>query len=107
MTMTIPSAEIVRSAPQAPRMSAFAERFSRTIQADCTDRMLITGDRHLRVVLNQFVAHHTADRSHQGHGVGLRAPEDEPNVIPFPTPTGRMRHRTVLGGLIHEYERAA
>ncbi|MBS2531665.1 integrase core domain-containing protein [Catenulispora sp. NF23] len=99
--------QIVRSAPQAPRMNAFAERFVRTVRAECTDRMLIAGDRHLRVVLDQFVAHYNAGRSHQGHGMGLRAPDDEPNVIPFPTPTGQIGRRTVLGGLIHEYERVA
>jgi transposase InsO family protein len=50
--------EIVKSAPQAPRMNAFAERFVRTVRAECTDRMLIASDRHLRTVLNQFVAHY-------------------------------------------------
>jgi len=37
----------------------------------------------------------------------LRAPDDDSNVIPFPVPVDRIRRRTVLGGLIHEYEQAA
>jgi putative transposase len=98
--------DIVKTAPQTPRMNAFAERFVRTVRAECTDRMLITGDRHLRVVLDQFVAHYNTGRSHQGHGMVLRAPNDDPNVIPFPAPVDRIRRRTVLGGLIHEYEQA-
>lgn len=37
----------------------------------------------------------------------LRAPNDNPNVIAFPTPTERIQRRTVLAGLINEYRPAA
>jgi putative transposase len=37
----------------------------------------------------------------------LRAPNDDPNVIAFPTPTERIQRRTVLSGLVQEYWRAA
>ncbi|WP_223297299.1 transposase [Catenulispora acidiphila] len=97
------SSLVMKTAPQALRLKAFAERFVRTVRAECTDRMLIAGDRHLRTVLEQFVEHYNAGRSRQGHGMRLRAP----NVIAFPTPINRIRRRTVLGGLIHEYEQAA
>jgi hypothetical protein len=40
--------EVLRSAPQCPRMNAYAERVVRTIRAECTDRMLIIGQRHLQ-----------------------------------------------------------
>ena len=97
----------VKTAPQAPRMNAFAERFVRTARAECTDRMLIAGPRHLYAVLNEFVEHYNAGRSHQGHGMDLRAPNDDPNVIAFPTPNERIQRRTVLAGLTHEYRPAA
>ena len=99
--------EVLKSAPQAPRMNAYAERFVRTVRAECTDRMLITSARYLRRVLGEFVEHYNAGRSHQGAGLGLRAPNDPNNVIPFPTPPERIQRRQRLGGLISEYRNAA
>ncbi len=73
---------VLPTAPQAPRMNAYAERFVRTVRAECTDRMLIIGERHLHAVPSEYVAHYNTGRSHQGHGMGLRAPDD-PDVLPF------------------------
>ncbi|MGW4385459.1 integrase core domain-containing protein [Streptomyces sp. NPDC004685] len=77
------------TAPQAPRMNAIAERFVRTVRAECTDRMLIGGERHPRTVLDHYVAYYNGGRSHQGAGLSLRAPDDDPNVLPFPVRAGR------------------
>jgi len=97
----------VTTAPQAPKMNAIAERFVGTVRRECTDRILIAGERHLCVVLDQYIAHYNAGRSHQGDGMSLRAPDDDPNVIPFPAQADRIRRKRVLGGLINEYEPAA
>ena len=97
----------IMTAPQAPKMNAIAERFIGSVRRECTDRMLIAGERHLRVVLDQYIAHYSAGRSHQGDGMCLRAPDDDPNVIPFPAQAARIRRKRVLGGLINEYETAA
>jgi putative transposase len=99
--------EVLKSAPQAPRMNAYAERFVRTVRAECTDRMLIVGERHLRRVLHEFIEHYNAGRSHQGVGLDLRAPKDPDNVVPFPASPGRIRREQRLGGLISEYQPAA
>jgi transposase InsO family protein len=99
--------EVVTTAPQAPRMNAIAERFVRTARAECTDRMLIAGERHARIVMAEYIKHYNTGRSHQGHGLGLRAPDDAPSVTPFPAPPHRIRRRQFLGGLINEYQPAA
>jgi hypothetical protein len=55
-----------------------------TVRAECIDRMLITGEHHPHAVLSEYVAHYNTGRGHQGHGMGLRAPDDHPNVLPSP-----------------------
>jgi len=94
-------------APQAPRMNAYAERFVRTVRAECTDRMLIAGEQHLRVILSEYIGHYNTGRSHQGEGMGLRAPDDAPDVIAFPVPPARIERRARLAGLINEYRQSA
>jgi putative transposase len=98
---------VVPTAPQAPRMNSYAERFVRTVRAECTDQMLITGERHLHAVLSEYIAHYNSGRSHQGHGMGLRAPDDDPDVLPFPVCTDRIQLRPRLGGLLNEYQQSA
>jgi hypothetical protein len=98
---------ILPIAPQAPRMNAIAERFVRTARAECTDQMLIAGEQHLRTILADYIGHYNTGRSHQGNGMDLRAPDDDPDLIAIPVPAARIQRRTRLAGLINEYQRAA
>jgi putative transposase len=95
--------EVLRSAPQCPKMNAYAERWVRTVRTECTDRMLILNERHLRQVLEEYVAHYNSARAHRS--LNLHAPLDDTNIIPFPS--GRIRRNPIHGGLINEYESAA
>jgi transposase InsO family protein len=93
---------VIKIPPRSPRANAFAERWVRTVRFECTDRMLIFGERHLRAVLNEYAAHYNRRRPHRS--LNLRVPADCADVIRLPV--GRIERRQVLGGLINEYERA-
>jgi len=90
---------------QCPRANAFAERWVLTARTECTDRMLIAGERHLRVVLEEYATHYNSGRPHRS--LDLRAPGDDRHVITFPVPFDRIRRHEILGGLISQYEPAA
>ena len=62
-----------------------------------------SGERHLRVVLDEYAGHYNAGRPHRA--LDLRAPDDDPNVIAFPT--HRITRNKILSGLINEYGPAA
>jgi hypothetical protein len=69
--------------------------------------MLIAGPRHLRTVLDEYVAHYNHHRPHRARNL---RPPDSGGYVTVPVTslaTARIRRRNVLGGLIHEYERAA
>jgi len=99
--------EVVLTAPQTPRMNAIAERWVSSLRRECTDRILITSSRHLDAVRHAYAEHYNTGRSHQGRGIGLRAPDDDPTVVPAPTTPDRIMRRRRLGGLLNEYQPAA
>ncbi len=97
--------QVILTPVQAPRANAFAERWVRTVRAECLDWTLVLGRRHLERTLRTYVAHYNAQRPHRG--LDLRTPD--PRLYPAGEPPDRLRvqGRDVLGGLIHEYELAA
>jgi transposase InsO family protein len=95
--------QAVKIPPRSPCANAYAERFVLTIRTEVTDRMLIFGQRHLQTVLAQYAAHYNGRRPHRSRQLHPPRP-DHPGAD---LNQRRIKRRTVLGGLISEYERAA
>jgi putative transposase len=95
--------QAVKIPPRSPRANAYAERFVLTARTEVTDRMLIFGERHLRSVLAEYARHYDGRRPHRSRG--LRPPR--PDHAAADLSQQRIRRRAILGGLIHEYQRAA
>ena len=94
--------KIIRTPPRTPRANCHAERWIRSARAECTDRMLIYGERHLRSVLGEYAGHYDRHRPHQSR---QQRPPDQAGQAtpPLDLPVQR---RKVLGGVINEYYRA-
>jgi putative transposase len=56
---------IIRTPVRAPRANAIAERWIASAPRECLDRMLITGERHVRLVLSEYVDHDNGHRPHR------------------------------------------
>jgi putative transposase len=94
---------IVRTPVRAPQANAIAERFVRTVRAECLDWLLILNRRQLERVLRVYVDHYNTQRPHRA--LTLQPPQ--PRQPPPPATIGEIERHDRLGGLIHEYHRAA
>jgi len=72
--------KVIRTPVRAPNANAVAERWVRTVRADCLDRILIVGRRHLEHVLRTYRRHYNEHRPHRS--LDLRPPR----------PTSATRH---------------
>jgi putative transposase len=91
---------ILKTPVQAPRANAIAERWVGSARRECLDRMLITSERHLRLVLDEYADHYNMHRPHRS----LRQNPPAARVHP-PAEASHMRvlRRDRLASLIHEY----
>jgi transposase InsO family protein len=63
-------AELLVTPVQAPNANAYAERWIRTVRAECLDWLLIVGRGHLEQVLRRYVEHSNRHRPYRALGVG-------------------------------------
>jgi putative transposase len=99
--------EVLVTPVQAPKANAYAERWIRTVRAECLDWLLIVGRGHLERILRVYVQHYNQHRPHRA--LMLQAPDRPARLtILGVDDQGRAVHRSdLLGGLLHEYRRAA
>jgi putative transposase len=94
---------VLRTAVRAPRMNAFCERFLGSARRECTDHIIVLGERHLERVLQEYYLRYFNEaRPHQGIG----------QLVPIGSATsaagsGEVVAIPVLNGLHHDYRRAA
>jgi transposase InsO family protein len=95
--------DVIKTPPQAPRANSCAERWVGTVRRECTDRILIVGERHLATVLAAYTSHYNDHRPHRS--LGQRPPNPPPHIVDLAA--ARIKRRPILGGLINEYSQAA
>jgi transposase InsO family protein len=76
---------IIKTPVRAPRANAVAERWIASARRECLDRMLITGERHLRLVLSEYADHYNCHRPHRA------LQQDPPAERPHPPALGAKR----------------
>jgi len=98
--------EVVRTPFRAPQANGVAERFVRTVRSECFDWLLILNQQHLERGLPAFIDHYNGHRPHRA--LSLRPPEASTSTrTPSESGDARIVRRDRLGGVVHEYVRAA
>ena len=93
--------EPVRLPRCSPNLNAYVERFNRSIQEECLNRVVPLGEAHLRELVHEYVSHYHEERPHQGL---------EGQLVSPPTRScgaGSIVRRERLGGLLNHYYREA
>jgi putative transposase len=67
------------------RANAIAERWIASARRECLDRMLVTGERHLRLVLSEYTDHYNTHRPHRALG---QSPPAGARIRPLRAPAG-------------------
>jgi putative transposase len=97
--------ECVKTPAKSPNCNPHAERFVKTIKYECLNHFVLFGERHLRLVIKEFMDHYLTERFHQGLGGHLvrtsSLPENDNGMA------GPVVCRSRLGGFLNFYQRAA
>jgi putative transposase len=83
----------------------YAERWVRSVRTECLDWTLIWNRHHLQQVLTRYLGHYNTARPHRG--IGPQTPVPVATTVTALPIAGSVERVDVLGGLIHEYRRAA
>lgn len=95
----------VKIPAQSPNCNAYAERFVKTVRDECLNHLVLFGERHLRHVIKEFMAHYHMERFHQGLG-GQLVERQSPSAT-GQVARGKVVCRSRLGGMLNHYYREA
>ena len=94
--------EVIRTPCGHPMPNAVMEREIGSTRRECLDWLLIHSRRHLDRVMKEWVEHYNRARPHRA--LGLATPVADPALESV---SGAILCNERLGGLLHEYSRAA
>ena len=77
---------VLRTPVRAPKANAYCERLIGTMRREFLDFVIPLGERHLRSLLKEWIAHYNQSRPHSSLGPGIPEPSN-----PMPAP-GSGRH---------------
>jgi hypothetical protein len=90
---------------KSPNCNPYAERFVKTVRTECLEHFVIFGERHLRHLLEEFMAHYHTERHHQSLGGRLIHPR--PSASNDAGVVGPIQCHSRLGGQLRFYHRQA
>lgn len=94
--------EEVQIAPHSPWQNPYAERVIGSIRRECLNEVIVLNERHLRRVLQSYVAYYHDWRTHRS--LEMDAPVTRPVQGPE---LGSVHKVAEVGGMHHHYERQA
>ena len=106
-TVTNLGVRVLRTPVRSPKANSRCERFGGTLRRECLDFLIPGNERHLKMMVKEWITHYNRGRPHASLGPGI--PEPYQDSVPasghrHKLPTGyRVNKTAVLGGLHHEY----
>jgi transposase InsO family protein len=94
--------EEVLTAPRSPWQNPYVERLIGSVRRDCLDHVIVLNERHLKRLLRSYFSYYHAARTH----LALDKQSPEPRQVESPE-RGKVVAFPHIGGLHHEYRRAA
>ncbi len=94
--------EEVLTAPRSPWQNPYVERLIGSIRGDCLDHVIVLNERHLKRLLRSYFSYYHTARTH----LALAKQSPQPRQVESPD-SGTVVAFPHIGGLHHEYRRAA
>ena len=90
--------KVVKTPKQSPNLNAYAERFVQTIKHECLNHLILTNEKQLQYVVEEFVKYYHHERPHEGLGGRCIDPPPQDH-------DGEIIQFERLGGLLKAYRR--
>lgn len=95
---------VVLTGVRMPKMNSFCESLIGHIKAESLNHFVCFSLKQLDYISAQYLSYYNSQRPHQGRGIGNRILNP---AWELPSPTGAVKRRKILGGLLNHYYRDA